>query len=277
MKKRKLAFVLVLLFLVLLLVSTSFIKTTGTHSSSVVIVNVDGISKGWDLITLDDLTGSHTYTSSVFSIPGHDVSQIWVSVQDGEMNLLAALQSTDRLCPNSTKPTTYSSASIPTVSHTGMEIELSSGITLQEAINDGAYCPASNSECTGQASGTDCNFQTGSCGSGYDGILVPGLGGTTICVTPTGKCDGSGNCIGWTGIGCSGCPFGTTRYSTMGGYPYNTACNKNGNQMAFKYTTGIWTTWSYSEARYCKHEEEVSCGLTCTDVETTNYEWRIKP
>ncbi|MEK6826953.1 MAG: hypothetical protein AABX99_00525 [Nanoarchaeota archaeon] len=84
----------------------------------------------------------------------------------------------------------------------------------------------------------------------------------------------------YSGNGCDSCPFGSTKWSTLGGYPYNTDCNKNGYQARFKYPSGVWETWSYTNARWCK--TEYNCGvwwnpLTWWDICTTTFDWEMKP
>jgi hypothetical protein len=137
MKKRWLIFSLILLF-----VSISFVNASGgTHSSTSVSLSIDSTAKNPDSISISNLVGSHTYAAGTSSDPGHNANQIWVSVQDGEMTLLSALQSTHRLCPASPVKTLYTSASIPNPSHLATEINLANGKTFQKAINDGDYCP----------------------------------------------------------------------------------------------------------------------------------------
>ena len=138
---------------------------------------------------------------------------------------------------------------------------------------------ACDGTCTGtfKAPGTDCNTESGRCTTQSGGIFTPGLGiGTVDCTLAFGKCNGEGTCIGWSGTGCDSCPFGTTTYSTIGGYPKNTICNREGNQATFN-DGDIWYSWVYANNRFCKLQEKVSCGLSCTEVETTEFEWRMKP
>jgi hypothetical protein len=137
MKKSVLIFSLILLF-----TSISFISASGgTHLSSSINIIVDGTSKSLNSFTSSDAIGTHTYSAGTSIDPGHNANQIWVSVKDGEMTLLSALQSTDKLCPANPIESLYISASIPNPSHIATEINLANGKTFQKAINDGDYCP----------------------------------------------------------------------------------------------------------------------------------------
>ncbi len=118
----------------------SLISAMTMHPASSVVVNIDGTNRNLESGG-GYFIGTHTYTSvSSLITEQHDVSQIWVSVKDGEMTLLNALKSTNKLCPKSTKPLTYSSLNIPNPSHLATEIQLVSGKSLQQAINDGVFC-----------------------------------------------------------------------------------------------------------------------------------------
>jgi hypothetical protein len=173
MKKGMIA-VFVFLFLVL---TISFISAVIMHNAGEVKLKVDtvddtlqgGIGKG----TFGLEEAPHNFLSGT-NIPtgGHDASQIWVSVQDGEMNLLAALNSMHKLCPNPSKPTAYYSPSIPSVSHTALEISLASGKTFQQAINDGDFC-LTPTPMNGGWSGPFYSCCTGTCDSN-------GVPGTTV-------------------------------------------------------------------------------------------------
>jgi len=151
MKKKVEQFLFI--FILVSIISSSLISAGIMHSSidiRIKINNVDdsinrGIAQGnfsrSSLFQSEILMVEENYSSSRdIRIGEHDASQIWISVQDGEMTLLNALSSTYKLCPNPSSPTTYSSQNMPSVYHTGMEIRLNSGITLQEAINRGDYC-----------------------------------------------------------------------------------------------------------------------------------------
>jgi hypothetical protein len=161
MKKSVIGF-FAILFLVLTL---SFISSAIMHNSEQIIVRVDDIDDSLqDVVGSGKISGTHVYASGTdIYVGGHDVSQIWVSVQDGEMTLLQALSSTHKLCPNPSMPTTYSPTSSLSVSHTAMEIALSSGKTLQKAINDREFCGVVNGGWSVPYYGT-C---TAECGGGY--------------------------------------------------------------------------------------------------------------
>jgi len=134
--KKGLIFVITILMIIF---SFSFINSANMHSGTNIYVNVDGTFRSLES-GYSYFYGSHSYSlSSSFSF-GHNPTQVWVSVQNGEMTLFNALSSTHKLCPNPSKPTTYSNTNIPNPSHVATEIYLSSGKTLQQAINDGNFC-----------------------------------------------------------------------------------------------------------------------------------------
>lgn len=166
---------ILIISLVLVSVFITFISASGTHPADQVVVGIDGVSTNLNSITSSTLGQTHVYTAGTAPDPGHDASQIWVSVKDGEMTLLSALQSPDRLCPNPSSPLTYTSVNIPNPSHLATEINLASGESLQQAINSKTYCCVP--DCTGKNCGSD------------------GCGGT--CGTCTGSgmsCNAGGNC-----------------------------------------------------------------------------------
>jgi hypothetical protein len=128
---------------ILIIANTFFVSAflSVSHLGSNIIVKVDSNNVNLDSSTSNFGVG-HTYSSTPDLTMGqHNASQVWVSVKDGEMTLLQALQSTNHLCPLANPTLTYSSTSIPNPSHLATEIDLSSGKTFQKAINDGNFCP----------------------------------------------------------------------------------------------------------------------------------------
>jgi len=121
--------------------SISFTNSAIMHQASGFKISVDSGSA----ITLQQaadqgLLKGHTYSSSASILMGeHNISQVWVSVNSGEMALLQALQ-TNKLCPKNTKPLTYSGPTDKSQAyHLSTEISLSSGQNFQQAINDGKF------------------------------------------------------------------------------------------------------------------------------------------
>ena len=134
-------FIFALVFLFFGLSSASAIIL---HSASSVFVNVTGTGAINLNADSTNFIATHTYSSVSNITTGHDASQIWVSVKDGEMTLLQALQSTDKLCPATPIRANYTSSpsnkSRPY--HYANEVQLSSGKNLQQSINDGDFCPS---------------------------------------------------------------------------------------------------------------------------------------
>lgn len=248
----------------------SLVIASGTHSADQAFVSVDGTTVNLNSLTLGELDGSHTYAAGITQNPGHNANQIWVSVKDGEMTLLSALQSTDKLCPSPSDPLTYTSASIPNPSHLATEITLTSGKTLQQAINDGIYCctpSCSGKNCGGDGCGGTCGTCTSPQTCSSSGVCtspcVSNVGqscggnsctnaGTVACDgTCTGAsylargtscasnkaCDGSGTCQGWSGSDCFSCPFGHTGL-TAGDTAY---CNNDGTYLSASYPSYTWS------------------------------------
>lgn len=146
--KRGVIIIALLVLGVLLVLGFSFIKAATIFPASNVSIKIDGTDRTLQY-SVDNslLIGTHTYASSNYmNIVGqHDASQVWVSVKDGETTLLNALNSSSfptKLCPNPSKPLTYSNPA-PNPGHYAIEIILYNGKSLQQAINDGDYCTSS--------------------------------------------------------------------------------------------------------------------------------------
>ncbi|MDD5012582.1 MAG: hypothetical protein PHQ66_02985 [Candidatus Nanoarchaeia archaeon] len=121
-------------------------KTAKWHSDSDVSVNVDGTVRDMTYAVENNLLKgwSHTYGVSLPMDPGHNVSEIWVSVQDGEMSLLQALSSANRLCPASLKQKGYTGPTNKSNAYhyaTELEVVITSvNMSLQDAIDAGRLC-----------------------------------------------------------------------------------------------------------------------------------------
>ena len=131
------------------------------HGPRNISITINNIPKTlWDAASSSSkeqsLTGiDYTYSFASPVNPGHNASQIWVSVKDGETTLSNALSSSkfpNRLCPKSTKPTTYSTSPADKTQpyHYATEvlykepvyilgILITPGVTLQDAINNGEF------------------------------------------------------------------------------------------------------------------------------------------
>jgi hypothetical protein len=295
-----------MIFFALVLLSISCISAATIFPASNVSIKIDGTDRTLQY-AIDNslLTGTHTYASAdVSNIVGqHDASQVWVRVSTGEITLLNALTTAGRLIPASTATASYS-GTVPNPGHSAMEITLSSGQTFQNAIDNGnlvACTPGTSKKC-----GTDNACTT------YPTITCTSLGAWPTC-TPTyatfgtqstcpsdQTCDATGNCLSYTGTGCSACPFGTettgtspdtntfciNKYSTGGSWPTTYTYQGISLSITAGSSNTVWTTtadtyqFECSQSRYCNNYYSGVC--TCNDgcsesAKITNYGWKMRP
>jgi len=143
-------------------------------------------------------TGTNTYSSVQALDPGHSADEIWVSVKDGEMYLLQALSSKNKLCPRSPPKTSYTGPSDKSKAyHYASEIEISTGKSFQQAIDNGEFPPGpscypsgSESSCT-NAGVIQCD---GTCGSYSFKAKGTACSGSGSC-GGYWACNGAGNCV----------------------------------------------------------------------------------
>ncbi len=284
--------------LALLLLSLSFASAFNLHSVTSVPIIVDGTQRSLDS-GATYFVGTHSYSAPSIVMGEHNPAQIWVSVQGGEMTLLAALQtSSTKLCPNPSLPMTYSGI-IPNPGHLATDVVLASNKSLQQAINEGAFCG-----CTPGATRTiDCDYLDGTCRNYNDvnatcqasgtwntpacnsytntgrGITCPSgsacSGGACIMGITWGTCDGSGSCMGYYGSDCTTCPYGYTQFSTADsdGH-YDSYCNYQSGSLYLYgqyYTGSAWSSWQ-DQNGLCQHR--YGCG---SDVCYSYYDWRQRP
>ena len=132
----------IIFFAILVLVFSMFsVNARIMHLSNDVRVLIDGEGRtlssavsGGFLIGQRD-SGDPQFISN----PGHSSNEIWISIDGSEMTLKEGISSPGGLC-GSMNIDSYSSLSIPPLFHLATEIELLSGKTLQQAINDGDFC-----------------------------------------------------------------------------------------------------------------------------------------
>jgi hypothetical protein len=247
------------IILVLLVFSISYISAA-MHSSTDFMIKVD-TSTGTLQNAVDGnyFVQSHTYSSVQALNPGHSADEIWVSVKDGEMNLLQALSSMHKLCPNPSKPTTYKSSPADKSKpyHLATEIQLASGKSLQQAINDGefppgpsCYPPGSQSSCT-SAGMIQCD---GSCGGYSFKAKGTGCSGSGSCSGYWG-CNGAGNCVCVSGsLSC----YGSNSNSIILSYSYSNSLSGKvsifrGSSKSISYTgssgSGRYTNSGLSQSK----------------------------
>ncbi len=241
----------------------SYISADIIFDATNVSLSIDGTTRTLQYALNNGLLkGTHTYASvSVSTVIGqHNVSQIWVSVKDGEMTLLQALSSTNKLCPKSTKPLTYSSP-IPNPGHKATEIMLVSGKNLQQTINDGDLCTSYSWSTTSWVSDNVCPTTTftrtfycardDSTNMGTTCGVYPGCDCAAPATSTTTTCTWSDQGI-VGGMGCA--PF--VMYCERG-YPCTDLTSCSG-------LTGTSCS-TYHSTSYCGGDQ-CSCGKGCSST-----------
>lgn len=140
--------------------------------------------------------------------------------------------------------------------------------------NVGQSCDDGNLCTTGET--TQCD---GSC-SGWSPVARG-----TNCEGGYKACDGSGNCLRWTGTGCDSCPWGKSDklYKGSGIDVTYYVCILNGNQgrsSAGAFASPTSPPWSYSEENAAKCWQRQCSKMVlfwCTKHSTSNFNWQIKP
>jgi hypothetical protein len=162
-------FLFSIFFVTSALVNTSISKWEPSNAISTSEGNLQEVISGDILRTTDK--------NSVLDFPalnpGHNLSEVWVSVNGNEMTFKNAIQNTD-LCGRTNPKTTYSNPLDP--GHLGTEIEISIGKSLQDAINDGTLVGKWSdwSSCVNDS-------QTRTCFCGTDGSSVCPGSDTEFC------------------------------------------------------------------------------------------------
>ncbi len=271
---------LVLIVIFLLFIQTYSVSAVVavTQPASSIVVNVDGSPTSLTSSTSSFSFAGHTYSSiSSLSMGQHDASQVWVSVKDGEMTLLQALQSTNKLCSNLSNPITYSSSPSDKSKpyHFATEVIGFTAGNFQQAINAGAFCcipscPDASTICVGTTytGGNGCG---GSCSvvgakpavASYFGTCTstsctqvgakPCLGGTcggstAVCTPETstpcyGTTCSSGTCNSATHTCCTstGCAAAST---VCNGVAYTDNCGTSCGTGTKPVVNGVWSDWT---------------------------------
>lgn len=279
----------------LFLLSISFINASVIFPASNVSIKIDGTDRTLQYAVDNGLLkGTHTYASADISniIGQHDASQIWVKTGSGEMTLLSALSPTNKLSAPSSNTTSYSGV-VPNPGHTAMEVILSSGQTFQQVIDSSSFAectPGNTKKC-----GTDAaciTYPTITCNSsgGWPACNPSYAAFGAACQDSDHACNGAGNCSGWSGTGCSSCPFGSSplgNYYT-GCYLCTAGTNTGGNGYpvcnsplylgSYRAPYG-WTTWCNSGvSRSCWNAIQCNChGGGCPFGGSGDLNWKIKP
>jgi len=146
-KKRHIYAIIGLLILVIGIFTIYAVVDTDKawHSPNEVLITVDGYTMTLGEATTDNVFVVGANSSGTTEVPssGHNFNEIWISVDGDEKTLQDAL-STTGLCGNST--ISYSSAPSTLAYHFANEIEISSGTSLQDAIDNGEFCPPCEGE-----------------------------------------------------------------------------------------------------------------------------------
>jgi len=205
-------------------------------------------------------TASSYASSSPISMGQHDASQIWVSVKDGEKNLIDALSSTNKLCPKSSSAVPTGPTDKSQAYHLATEVIFSSGTfnakSLQQLINDGTLCTTYSWITSGWSSNGACPTTTftrtvyckrddgtnmgTTCGT-YSGCScpTPATSTTTTCtwsqssssrcgclsIQDTPLCYGISGCSSVVGTSCSS--SGGTGYCLGGTCSCGSACKSD--------------------------------------------------
>lgn len=251
-KKGNVFLIFILLIMGIFVITAAVDKTKQWHSSdSNIKLIVDGSEKTLQTAIDNRLfLGSHVYSSpSLVPAGGHNVDSIWVSVKDGEMNLLQALSSTNRVCPASIPKTTYSSQSIPNPSHLATEIEISindSQMSLQDAINSRVFCyswttnlTSCNASCGGGVRNTYCN---------HNGVQVEDVYCSFSGTKPSVSCNPQVCVWNQTSVACLPTPCGyVVGLSSCPTSPNGAACSPIGSTKKCGYGAGC--TQGYGQCR----------------------------
>ena len=231
-----------------------FSVNAALHSSNDFLIKI-----GTDVGTLQHaingnyFTQTHTYSSPSALNPGHTANEIWVSVKDGEMNLIQALSSANKLCPASPLKTSYSGPTDKSKAyHYASEIGISSGKSFQQAIDDGNFCCVPDCSCAATTCvGTTCTDPV--CGQTCDGTKL-----RDTCASLGYECDPWSDGCGGT-LSCGTCGSGYT-------------CSAGKCVIIVTYTyswyTGNWSSWSSSDpcdgtsttTVYCERDDGTQVG-----------------
>ncbi len=212
LKKRQIYIIFISLILLtgILIVSAAINvdKTKAYHSGSNVNLSITGSSERnlQQVINSNRLMGGYNYGSSSAPNPGHNASEIWVSVNGNEKTLQNALIT--GLCGNGTLTTKYSTPNLLVYQYANeINITISeTEMSLQNAIDTGKFCSSwATGSCTGTCGGTGtrtvyCKRSDGA--QLADGWCISGSKPSSSC-TPT--CWQRGNPFRWcyTGQPCN--------------------------------------------------------------------------
>lgn len=214
-------------------------------------------------------------SSTPASSPYETASQVLITFKGQAMTLQEAIN-TSVFINNALQVGYHYTTVLPAGGDYGLNTNINTTtgvITLQNAINTGLtllstaclsgfVCPQ------GQKIGGSCYPQ------GNNGLCM-NMGTITSSATCVGysfstagtscsadgslSCNGNGQCVGWSGYGCGGCPFGTSSASG-----YNCCSGSSANNV------GLLSYCSYTHS--CNCAVSGSCS-TCTD----QYSWTMKP
>ncbi|MCK5043814.1 hypothetical protein KAR52_02330 [Candidatus Pacearchaeota archaeon] len=169
-KKRYINVILSLLILIIGIFAVYAVvdKTKAWHPADNILIDVGG-----NPMTLQEAISNNVFvegTTTGYTSPAptssHSDDEIWVSIDGSEKTLMSAIAITDGLC-GSSPTTSYSSALNP--GHLANEIELSTGESFQDAIDNGDFCVYECVPDTCESLGYECgnNWPDG-CGGRID-------------------------------------------------------------------------------------------------------------
>ncbi len=145
-KKRQIYIIFISLILLtgIFIVNAAVDKTKAYHPGDNIKIKVDNVEMTLQqAVNGNLLRGDHLYSSSSKINPGHNASEIWVSVNGNEKTLLNALSKFNGLCGNGILTTKYSTPNLLVYQY-AKEIDITnrsgSRMSLQDAIDTGNFC-----------------------------------------------------------------------------------------------------------------------------------------
>ncbi len=180
--------IVVLLILVFSIFSINAIMNTNNwHDVSKVLITVDSYTMTLEEAVTNNIfvEGATSSGTTVIPNPGHDFDEIWISIDGDEKTLQDALSISNNIC-GSFETTSYLSTPSSLVYHFANEIEISSGTSLQDAIDDGDFCCVLE---TCASLGYNCGTANDGCeGTLSCGTCYPYLCQNNICSSTCGTC-----------------------------------------------------------------------------------------
>ena len=284
--KKRLYFLFLLLILGMFLITAALVNknTNKWESSDDISFSITGFDGNLTGAIENDLfrTPISSILDSSATNERHNLSEIWVSVDNIGMNFKNAIENTD-LCGLTDVTLNYSNA--PDPSHLGTEIEISTDKSLQDAINDGTLVSTPgnwsgtladsiggggcSATCGGGTQTRTCTNPSLFCG-GTDCSDIDGGSDTRICNSqpccPSGTTEINGDCYGswqpnnWCGSSLcekDSCLHGSPEAGGWSG-------SRNDFEIFTCYSTDITDQLVSSLDGYCIDAAQIQSGVSCS-------------